>query len=132
MFLGFLKGYPSYMIGDVSCGTGFAGIFATTTLLSCKALGISNEAIFLAEAPSILLYFFAFKWLVDQKKKYRFVPEQDGTETDESTEVESLTVSASSSRNDLLLDAEQESDHYHNLTTSTSAEDLLVKAQEEA
>ena len=49
VFLGFLKGYPSYMIGDVSCGTGFAGIFATTTLLSCKALGISNEAIFLAE-----------------------------------------------------------------------------------
>ena len=103
MFLGFLKGYPSYMIGDVSCGTGFAGIFATTTLLSCKALGISNQAIFLAEAPSILLYFFAFKWLVDQKKKYRFIPEQDGTENDESTEVESLTVSPSSSRNDLLL-----------------------------
>ena len=80
VFLGFLKGFPSYMIGDVSCGTGFAGIFATSTLLSCKALGISNEAIFLAEAPSIVLYFFAFKWLVDQKKKHRFVPEQNGSE----------------------------------------------------
>ena len=42
VFLGFLKGYPSDMVGDVSCGTGFAGIFATTTLLGSKAIGLSN------------------------------------------------------------------------------------------
>jgi len=33
VFLGFLKGFPSYMIGYTSSGTGVAGIFATGTLL---------------------------------------------------------------------------------------------------
>jgi hypothetical protein len=40
--MGFLKGYPSNMIGDLSTGTGFAGIFATFTLLGAKAVGLSD------------------------------------------------------------------------------------------
>ena len=42
VFLGFLKGFPHDLVGDVSTGTGFAGIFATGTLLGAKAIGISN------------------------------------------------------------------------------------------
>jgi hypothetical protein len=90
VFLGFLKGYPSNMIGDVSCGTGFAGIFATSTLLTCKALGISNEALFLVEAPTILLYFFAFKWLSDQKKLYPLVPEENEAIKDTETSTDNM------------------------------------------
>jgi hypothetical protein len=51
------------MVGDVSVGTGFAGIFATTSLLATKAIGLSNQALFFIEAPTILLYFIAFRWL---------------------------------------------------------------------
>ena len=75
VFLGFLKGYPGVMVGDVSTGTGFAGIFATTTLLTAKALKVSNQALFIIEAPTIIIYYFAFKWLDVQKRKYPFVPE---------------------------------------------------------
>ena len=32
-FLGFLKGFPTELVGDVSSGTGFAGISGTLTLL---------------------------------------------------------------------------------------------------
>ena len=42
VFLGFLKGYPAGMVGDVSTGTGFAGIFATSSLLLAKGLKVSN------------------------------------------------------------------------------------------
>ena len=63
VFLGFLKGFPSYMIGYTSAGTGFAGIFATGTLLGARAAGLSNQILFFIEAPTIILYFFAFKWL---------------------------------------------------------------------
>ena len=63
VFLGFLKGYPSDMIGDVSAGTGFAGIFATCSLLGSKAIGLSNQALFFIEAPTIIVYFLAFYWL---------------------------------------------------------------------
>jgi hypothetical protein len=63
VFLGFLKSYPSEMVGDVSVGTGFAGIFATGSLLGAKAIGLSNQALFFIEAPTIIVYFIAFKWL---------------------------------------------------------------------
>jgi len=39
---GFLKGFPSYMIGYVSTGTGFSGVFATAILLVFRSLKISN------------------------------------------------------------------------------------------
>lgn len=42
VFLGYLKGFPSYMIGYTAAGTGFAGIFATSTLLFTRAMNISN------------------------------------------------------------------------------------------
>jgi hypothetical protein len=70
-----LKGYPSHLVGDVSAGTGFAGPFATGTLLISKYYGLSSEILFFGQVPTVFVYFFAFKWLVDQKKKYRFIPE---------------------------------------------------------
>ena len=52
VFLGFLKGFPSYMIGFTSAGTGAAGIFATGTLLGARIVGMSNQVLFLIEAPT--------------------------------------------------------------------------------
>lgn len=46
VFLGFLKGFPSYMIGFVSTGTGGAGIFSTGSLLLSRFLGVSNSTLF--------------------------------------------------------------------------------------
>lgn len=63
IFLGFLKGFPSYMIGFTSSGTGAAGIFATGTLLGARAANISNQTLFFIEAPTIIVYYFAFRWL---------------------------------------------------------------------
>ena len=65
VFLGFLKGYPSGLVGDVSAGTGFAGPFASGTLLLSKYFGMSSELLMFLEVPTIFVYFFAFKWLVD-------------------------------------------------------------------
>ena len=42
VYLGFLKGFPPDLIGDVSTGTGISGIFATTTLALAGYSGISN------------------------------------------------------------------------------------------
>merc|ERR1719453_2326223 len=43
---GFLKGYPSDMVGDVASGMGFSGIFGTSCLLLSKAANVSNQTIF--------------------------------------------------------------------------------------
>jgi hypothetical protein len=91
VFLGFLKGYPSYLVGDVSAGTGFAGPFASGTLLVSKYFGVSSDILFFVEVPTIFVYFFAFKWLVDQKKKYRFVPETSAADESIKVEVASAT-----------------------------------------
>ena len=87
--MGFLKGYPSEMIGHVSSGTGFAGIMATSTILGGKALGLSNQFIFIVEAPLIFIYFFLFRWLDRQRKIYKFVEESDD-EINRQTEESSL------------------------------------------
>lgn len=63
VFLGFMKGFPGDMVGHISAGTGFAGIFATGTLLGSKAIGMKNQTLFFIEAPTILVYYLAFGWL---------------------------------------------------------------------
>ena len=73
VFLGFLKGFPSYMIGYASTGTGVAGIFATGSLLLVRFIGISNSTLFFVQAPSIILYYIAFKWLDVKRRKYKFI-----------------------------------------------------------
>ena len=43
VIFGFLKGFPSYMIGDVSTGTGFAGPFGSFSVLLFRGvLNIKN------------------------------------------------------------------------------------------
>ena len=63
--LGFMKGYPSYMIGYSSSGSGASGFFASATLLTARTLNISNQVLFFFETPMIIIYYFAFKWLDD-------------------------------------------------------------------
>ena len=75
VFCGFLKGFPSDMIGDVSVGTGFSGIFATGTLLLAKWLKMSNQTLFFIETPSIIAFYFAFKWLDIKRRTYPYVIE---------------------------------------------------------
>jgi len=62
-----MKGYPSENVGDVASGTGFAGLFATGTVAAKSFLGIDNWLMFVIEAPTIVIYFLAFKWLTVQK-----------------------------------------------------------------
>ena len=70
IFLGFLKSFPSYMIGYTSMGTGAAGIFGTVKLLVANTLRIPNYILFLAEAPTFTLYYFAFRWLENRLKMF--------------------------------------------------------------
>jgi len=75
VFLGFLKGFPSSLLGDVSTGTGFAGILATFTLVFARAVNLSNQALLLIEAPTAFAYYYCFKWLELQTRKYAYGPE---------------------------------------------------------
>ena len=79
--LGFLKGFPSGMVGDFSSGTGFSGIFATFSLLGSKAIGMESQTLFFIEIPTIFIWFGSFWWLIQQKKKYRLVPVQEDEPT---------------------------------------------------
>lgn len=62
-FLGFLKEFPSHLVGSVSSGTGFAGIFGTTTLIAFNAMKLSNVTIFLMSTPTMLVYYGSYLWL---------------------------------------------------------------------
>jgi hypothetical protein len=66
-FLGFLKGFPSHLVGYVSSGTGFAGISGTLTLLLLQGINLSNGAIFLIVSPTILIYLLSFMWINKQR-----------------------------------------------------------------
>jgi hypothetical protein len=63
VIIGFLKEFPGDCVGDISVGTGVAGIFATFTNLGFKAIGLENKIIFLIETPTVFIYYFAFLWL---------------------------------------------------------------------
>jgi hypothetical protein len=68
---GFIKSFPSYTIGYYSTGTGFAGIFSTATLyISTGLFKLEKPMLFLIETPTIIIYFFAFFWLDNQKRLY--------------------------------------------------------------
>ena len=75
VFCGFLKGFPSHMIGDVSVGTGFSGIFATGTLLFAKWMRVPNQTLFFIETPSMIIFYFAFHWLDKMRRIYPYIKE---------------------------------------------------------
>ena len=81
VFLGFLKGYPSGLVGDVSSGTGFAGIFATGTLLLCKYINLKDNWLFLIEMPTVFVYYFSFRYLNKQKQRYALVNDENMRES---------------------------------------------------
>lgn len=67
LFMGFLKGFPPQTIGYASAGTGLAGILATGTLLLTETIGLPKHYLFMIVLPTVVLYYQAFKWLVNQK-----------------------------------------------------------------
>ena len=54
--LAYMKLFPSHLVGYVSSGTGFAGIFGTLTLLVLHGINLSNTFIFLIAIPTIFVY----------------------------------------------------------------------------
>ena len=58
-FLGFLKGFPTNLVGAVSSGTGFAGLSGTGLLLIFKGLNLSNAVSFMLVTPTVFIYMWA-------------------------------------------------------------------------
>ncbi len=54
--LGYMKLFPSHLVGYISSGTGFAGILGTLTLLILHAINLSNTFVFLVVIPTIFVY----------------------------------------------------------------------------
>lgn len=91
LFMGFLKGFPNYLVGDVSAGTGLSGILAAGTLFIVDTFDIKFWQLFIFELPTVLIYFWAFKWLVKQKETYQYIAESQ-QETLEDKPDETLSV----------------------------------------
>jgi len=79
-FLGFIKGYPSHVVGFVSSGTGFAGISSTSTLLILQGIGLSNQAIFLIVMPTYFVYIACATWLNKQKQLHPYLSLKNNNE----------------------------------------------------
>ena len=58
--LGFLKAFPLNMISDFGSGTGFAGPFATLSLLTMRANGIADSKIFCIQMTFMFVFYFCF------------------------------------------------------------------------
>ena len=71
--LGFLKSFPGDSVGFYGSGTGFAGIFASGTLILLKSLNFQDSTIYLIAAPTVVPYFLCFRWLDKQKQNYAYV-----------------------------------------------------------
>lgn len=70
--MGFLKGFPKHLVGDVSAGTGLSGILATMTLFLAEMFKLPKWQLMLIEVPTVIIYYKAFTWLVYQKKTQPF------------------------------------------------------------
>lgn len=60
VLLGYLKKFDPELVGFWSSGTGWAGVLGSTLYIAMVALGMSNEQIFFANIPFVLVYAFAF------------------------------------------------------------------------
>mmetsp|Transcript_7996 Transcript_7996/g.13415 ORF Transcript_7996/g.13415 Transcript_7996/m.13415 type:complete len:141 (+) Transcript_7996:466-888(+) len=73
-FLGFLKGFPSHLVGFVSSGTGFAGISGTLLLLFFnQVLSFEYSLIYLIVSPFGLIYLASYFWLYKKTNVFRFI-----------------------------------------------------------
>lgn len=98
--VGFLHGFPTKLISEVSSGTGFGGVFATMTLLLARSLGISDGWFFLLNSPLILVYVYCFFWVDTQKSKYKFYEIE---KSDEEIESSNYSKTINSSKHDHQL-----------------------------
>ena len=72
--LGFCKGFPGEVIGYFASGTGFAGIFGTSSILLLKSsIHIDESTLFFLMTPLSLAYYLAFHWLHSMKQQYPFI-----------------------------------------------------------
>lgn len=56
-----------------------AGLFGTAMLLILKAMGLSNQAIYLVAIPTIFAYQGAYAWLARKSFKYPYIaPDEAG------------------------------------------------------
>jgi len=62
--MGFLKGFPKELVGDVSAGTGFAGLVAAGTFFMAFHYQVKYELLFLVELLTVIPYMLAFNWLI--------------------------------------------------------------------
>ena len=72
--LGFMKGYPSKLVGAFSSGTGFAGAGGAGIIMLLKPL-MKEGYIFLVAIPSVIVYYLACYNLTQKREKYPFVEE---------------------------------------------------------
>lgn len=78
--LGFLKGFPSKLVGGFGSGTGFAGVFGSGIFLVLKPF-MSNGVIFLIVIPLVFVYFMNVVLAVRLKNKYSFIEENEQAES---------------------------------------------------
>jgi battenin len=62
--LAFLKAFPRQLLGAWGAGTGLAGLAGPGFYLLLSSLGVSTATIFIACAPSALVYLLLFRYLV--------------------------------------------------------------------
>ena len=62
--MGFLKGFPKYLVGDVSTGTGLSGIIATSTLFVSEVFKFPKYALMLFEIPFVFAFYRSYDWLI--------------------------------------------------------------------
>lgn len=73
--LGFIKGFPSSVVGYFGSGTGFAGMFGSGIILILKGAGLNNGQIFFIITPTVIPYFLAFWWIYRVKERHPYIPE---------------------------------------------------------
>jgi hypothetical protein len=66
--MGFLKGFPKYLVGDVSTGTGVSGIVATLTLTICEMFQLPKYMLMLIEIPFVFAFYRSYSWLIEKKE----------------------------------------------------------------
>ena len=74
--MGFFKTMPSNAIGFYGSGTGMAGITGALIFIALEPI-MSDQAIYLLAAPTAIPYVLCFRWVLSQKKKYPYVPEEN-------------------------------------------------------
>eukprot|EP00697_Spironema_sp_BW2_P002378 gnl/Spiro4/13180_TR6989_c0_g1_i1.p1 gnl/Spiro4/13180_TR6989_c0_g1~~gnl/Spiro4/13180_TR6989_c0_g1_i1.p1 ORF type:complete len:470 (-),score=130.14 gnl/Spiro4/13180_TR6989_c0_g1_i1:61-1422(-) len=65
----YVRKHQPALVGGWSSGTGVAGVLGTSLFIAFKAMKLSVSAIFLLQTPLILLYYFAFFWMIKPDPK---------------------------------------------------------------